>query len=299
VTRVALDAMGGDHGAPPLVAGALLASQKDVEVTLVGDASQLRVLVAGRAPASLDIVHASQVIAMDEEPAFAVRAKPDASVATMIRLLREEAVDAGVSAGSTGATLTAALLGLGRIPGVRRPAIAGVLPVRGHSGSEVILVDAGGSPDIQPRALVDWARLGSAYARARGVERPVVGLLNVGTEIAKGNELARTGYLLLEQWVTGGEQSAAEFVGNIEPGHVLAGAVDVVVTDGFTGNILVKSLEAAYTGRVGPPPGALVIGVRGTVVVAHGAAGPEEVAAALVTAADVADRGFQHTGGQP
>lgn len=286
--RLALDAMGSDEGPSPLVAGARLALAAadrdgvDLRIWLVGDTARLPPADVGHE--RLTVVHAADVIGMHEEPALAVRAKPDASVRRAIALLADGHVDAVVSAGSTGATLAAALLGLGRASGVRRPAIAGVVPVRGASGDAVVLVDAGGSPDVQARALVDWARLGSDYARARGTRAPLVGLLNVGTEVGKGNELARTAHALLVSWAA---EHGEHFVGNVEPADLLAGRVDVLVTDGFTGNVLVKTLEAtAPTATV--PPGALVLGVAGVVVVAHGAAGPPEVAAAIRTATTVA-----------
>ena len=285
--HVALDAMGSDDGPPPLVAGARVALEAarreglDLRISLVGDADQLE---GAAADDRLSVVHAADVIGMDEEPALAVRAKPDASVRRAVALLAEGRVEAVVSAGSTGATLTAALLGLGRAGTVRRPAIAGVVPVRGASGDDVVLVDAGGSPDVQPRALVDWARLGVDYARARGTTAPLVGLLNVGVEVGKGNELARTAHGLLTAWAT---EHGISFVGNVEPAHLLAGRVDVLVTDGFTGNVLAKALEATAPAAA-VPPGALVLGVAGVVVVAHGAAGPEEIAAAIGTATTVA-----------
>lgn len=286
--RLALDAMGSDEGPAPLVAGAWLALEAarrdglDLRIWLVGDAAQLP---GPEVPDSgLAVVHSADAIRMDEDPALAVRAKPDASVRRAIGLLADGRVGAVVSAGSTGATLAAALLGLGRAGGVRRPAIAGVVPVRGASGDAVVLVDAGASPDVQPRALVDWARLGLDYARARGTSSPLVGLLNVGAESGKGNELARTAHVLLSAWAA---EQGERFIGNLEPADLLNGRVDVLVTDGFTGNVLVKTLEATAP-RSTVPPGALLLGVAGVVVVAHGAAGPEEVAAAIRTATTVA-----------
>lgn len=296
---VALDAMGGDHGPGPLVAGALAACGEDVRVLLVGDSAVLRPLLDEARPSAcdphmatrVDVVHAAAAIEMGEDPALAVRAKPDASVRVVVRLLAEGAAQVGVSAGSTGATLAAALLGLGRLGGIRRPALAGALPVVGPSGREVILVDAGGSPDILPPALVDWARLGAAYARARGSIAPAVGLLNVGTEPGKGNELSRAGFDLLRAWGSGGGRRG-RFIGNVEPGDVLRGAADVVVTDGFTGNVVIKTLEAAFADRIAGPPGALILGVPGTVVVAHGAAGAEEIAGSISTGRAVAAAGW-------
>lgn len=220
---------------------------------------------------------------MDEEGALAVRAKPESSIRAAVTLVAERRADAVVSAGSTGATLAAALLGLGRVRGVRRPAIAAVLPVGERAGT--VLVDAGGSTDVQPDALVTHARMGLAYARVRGVLEPRVGLLNVGTESGKGNELARSAEALLAD--------LPGFVGNVEPGNVLAGTVDVVVTDGFTGNILLKTVEAMSGGHsYGGPGAAVLLGVAGTVLVAHGAADVDELVTALRTADHVVAEGL-------
>ena len=294
--------MGGDNGPGPLVAGALRAAAAGLDIILVGDRVELERLVAesprpagediaATGSGTIDVVHTDDSVGMDEDPALAVRAKPNASVRLIMRLLADGTAQAAVSAGSTGATMAAALLGLGRLGRIRRPAIAGALPVAGPSGSDVLLVDAGGSPDVQPPALVDWARLGAAYARARTSAAPRIGLLNVGTEEGKGNELTRAASVLLQSWAEGLPSSSA-FVGNVEPADVLAGRVDVVVTDGFTGNIVIKTLEAAFADRIEAPPGAVLVGVDGTVVVAHGAAGPIEIAGALSTAAAVAGSGW-------
>jgi len=185
-----------------------------------------------------------------------------------------------VSAGPTGATVAAALLEIGRIPGVRRPVVGARIPVAG--GGHAVLVDAGGVPDPTPDLMVTSARLGMAYAQALQDQPgriPRVGLLNVGAEPGKGNALARSAYDLLG--------ALDRFVGNVEPAAVLAGDVDVVVTDGFTGNVFLKTLEAmAASRRPGSGPGdsdaaALLLGVRGTVLIAHGAADADEIAAAL------------------
>jgi len=251
--------------------------QHGLDVVLVGDAEQLN-----RLAPSVPAIAASQVIAMAEEPALGARSKPDASVRVAVRLLAQGLADAVVSAGSTGATLASALLDLGRLPGVRRPVLAAVLPTEGLG---TVLVDAGASGDVQPAALVASAQMGAAYARVRGVPRPRIGLLNVGAEPGKGNDLARAAYELL----TG----LPEFVGNVEPDLVLAGRVDVVVTDGFTGNIFLKTLEAGRSKATsGGPGGAVLLGVRGEVVVAHGAADADELVSALRTADSLASGGL-------
>lgn len=279
---IALDAMGGDHAPAAVVSGALRAHDNDgLRVLLVGRRPEVaEALATAGAPDGLEIVHAPDVVDDSEDPAIGVRGKPDASIRVAARLVADGRARALVSAGSTGATLATALLTLGRIGGVRRPVVAAVLPV-GTAGA--VLVDAGGSADPQPDAVATYARMGIAYARVRGVEHPRVGMLNVGAEPGKGNALARAAFDLLA-----GEEG---FVGNVEPADVLAGAVEVVVTDGFTGNVFLKTVEAA-SDPVDPergPGAAVLLGIDGEVLVAHGAAGEHEIAAALRTAAAVAD----------
>lgn len=277
--RLALDAMGGDD-APrvPVAAATRAAAEHGLDIVLVGDPEAL-----SAAGSDLPVAAATETIGMDEEGALAVRAKPHSSIRTAVAMVADGRAAAVVSAGSTGATLAAALLGLGRVAGVRRPAIAAVLPV-GH-GAGTVLVDAGGSTDVQPEALVTHARMGIAYARVRGVAEPRLGLLNVGSEPGKGNELARSASTLLAE-VQG-------FAGNVEPGGVLDGAVDVVVTDGFTGNILLKTVEALSGARgYGGPGAAVLLGVAGTVLVAHGAADVAELVTALRTADQVVAEGL-------
>lgn len=285
---IALDAMGGDCAPAELVAGALRArDEHDVEVLLVGRAREVaRALATAGAPEGLEIVDAAEVVGNDEDPAVGVRGKPRASIRVAAELVAAGRAGALVSAGSTGATLATALLTLGRLRGVRRPVVAAVLPV-GDRG--VVLVDAGASADPQPEALVANSRMGVAYAQVRGIPRPRVGLLNVGTEASKGNAFARTAHDLLTR--------EAAFVGNVEPGGALDGVVDVVVTDGFTGNVFLKTVEAVMADRdPGAGPGAaILLGVDGAVLVAHGAAREREIAAALRTAGQVAESGLaQH-----
>lgn len=281
---IALDAMGGDLAPAAAVGGALRAHADGLDVVLVGqpDAINAALRHAG-APDALPVVDAADVVGDEGNPAISLRAKPHASIAVAARLVAQRRAGALVSAGSTGATLAAALLAIGRVDGVRRPVVAAVLPVGDHG---VVLVDAGGSADPQPEALVAAARMGVAYARVRGVARPRAGLLNVGGERGKGNALTRAAYDLLRD-----EQF---FAGNVEPPAVLAGEVDVVVTDGFTGNVFLKTVEAA--GPAGHPqrhPGAaVVLGINGEVLVAHGAADEHQFVAALRTAEQVAAAGL-------
>ena len=279
--RVALDAMGGDHAPAAAVAGALMAARAGVEVVLVGDPGVLGGFEGVGGDGGLVVVAATDAVGMGEDPALALRAKPDASVRVAARLLATGEVGAMLSAGSTGATLAAGLLEVGRIPGVRCPVVAAVVPA---AGGDVVLVDAGGSPDVQPEALVGHARAGAAYARVLGVAAPRIGLLNVGTEPGKGSVFAKAAEQAL----------AAEegFAGNVEPAGVLGGAVDVVVTDGFTGNIFLKTVEAAAPQRGHGSGAAVLVGLAGDVLVAHGAADAEEIAAALRTADRVGRAGL-------
>jgi phosphate acyltransferase len=280
--RVAVDAMGGDHAPAAIVAGALRAHRAGVaRVLLVGDADRIRQALDG--DEGPEIVHAPETVDMAEEPALALRRKRGSSIRVAAELLADGRADALVSAGSTGATVAAAMLVVGR-RGVRRPAVAARVPLGERaSRSAFVLVDAGANIDVQAEALVSYARMGRAYAQAQGVREPTVALLNVGAEPGKGNELARAAFELL------GEVEG--FVGNREPPDVLAGAADVVVTDGFTGNVFLKTLEAGLDSRQSPGA-AIVLGVAGEVLVAHGAAEAEEIEAAVRTAATVAQAGL-------
>lgn len=281
--RVALDAMGGDDAPATTVAGAIRASADGVDVVLVGDGERLGVLLAS-AGADLPVVHAAEHVGMEEDPALALRAKPRASIRVAAAEVAAGRADALVSAGSTGATLAAALLELGRVPGVRRPAVAAVLP------GGAILLDGGASADVQPDALPGFAAMGAAWARVRGVAQPRVGLLNVGAEPGKGSAFARAAHAAL----AAGPVAGWVFAGNIEPAAILAGDVDVVVTDGFTGNVLLKALEAAGAADASGAGAALLLGCAHPVLVAHGDAGVDELAAALRTADEVARGDLVH-----
>jgi len=275
--------MGGDAAPQVTVAGAVTAAREwGVDVVLVGQREALQAEL-DRSGADLPIIDAPDVIGMDEDPVAAVRSKAGASVRVACQLVADGEAGAAVSAGSTGATLTAALLTLGRVKGVRRPVVAAVIPVNG--GRNVVLADAGGSMDVHPEALPGYATMASAYAEALGVDAPRVGLLNVGEEPGKGNELAKAAFDLLS--------SDAAFFGNVEPPAIFSGAVDVVVTDGFTGNIFLKTIEAtASMSTESHDSAALLLGIAGEVLVAHGAAGADDVAAALRRAAQVAAAGL-------
>ncbi len=279
--------MGGDAAPDAVVDGALLAADEhpDLRVVLVGpEEVAAAALEARRATGRFEVVPATQVVAMDEDPARAVRAKRDATVRVAARLVRDGAADATVSVGSTGAALAAAMFTLGRLPGVTRPALAVVIPA---PNGRVILLDAGAHPDAGPDLLAQFGLTGAAYAVTLGIAHPRVGLLSNGEEPGKGDALRRDAFPLLAGL-------PLDFAGNVE-GHdvALGGRADVVVTDGFTGNVLLKGIEGAL-GQAGTATdgGAMLLGVDGVAVVGHCSAGPRAVAACLVLAADAVRSGL-------
>lgn len=236
--KIAVDAMGGDHAPAAEVLGAIDAAREwPIEIVLVGDETRIRAVAAseGGLPPNVSIVHASDVISPAEEPTKAVRTKKDASIVVAARLVREGAVDALLSAGSTGALVVVGTIIVGRIKGIERPALAPVFPTVGDS---VMVLDIGATPDPKPEYLVQWAVMGQIYAREiLGRRQPKVALLNIGTEEEKGSVLTKATYALLK------EVPDLNFVGNIEGRDVPFGKVDVVVTDGFTGNVFLKTFE--------------------------------------------------------
>ena len=235
--RVALDAMGGDRAPGEAVAGAVAAARAyGVEVALVGRGEALAAELAKHRTAglSLPIVEAPDVIAMDEHAANAARRKPHSSIHRALRQVREGQAVGMVSAGNSGAVMAAALFVLGRVPGIERPAIGAVLPT---VSGRTLLIDAGANADPKPNHLARFGQMGAIYAeRVLGVANPRVGLLSTGEEEGKGNELALAARPLLAA-------SGLNFVGNIEGKDIPAGAADVVVTDGFTGNVALKLSE--------------------------------------------------------
>jgi glycerol-3-phosphate acyltransferase PlsX len=306
MTRIAVDAMGSDRGPEEIVAGALEARREGIEPVLFGDSSI--------DPHGLELHETSGVIEMDEKPAEAVRAKPDSSLVASVRAVGEGKAEAVVSAGSTGAMLAAGLLELRRIQGVMRPAIA--VPIPGRRGPSVLL-DCGANADARPEHLLQFAAMGSVFAEEiLDVPNPEVRLLSIGEEPEKGNQLALEAHELLAA-------SDLNFKGNTEGRDILAGASDVVVTDGFTGNVTLKLLEgtiltlfdalrseitATATGRLGgllirpaarrlrhrldPDTfgGAYLLGLRGLVVIAHG----NSSRTAIANAVRLAARGVEH-----
>jgi len=235
--KIAIDAMGGDYAPREIVRGAWEAYQESgQQIILVGDRSILtnELKQLGDNYAGLEIVHADEVIAMDDAPAVAVRRKKNSSMVMAAELVRDGHASAMVSAGSTGATMAAALLRLGRIPGIARPAIASVLPTE---NSVTLLLDVGANVDCKPKHLVQFALMGSLYAhKILSIEVPRVGLLNVGEESTKGNELTQDTYTLLQE-------APVHFYGNVEGRDIFKGTVDVVVCDGFVGNVVLKTSE--------------------------------------------------------
>ncbi|HUE60520.1 MAG TPA: phosphate acyltransferase PlsX [Acidimicrobiales bacterium] len=232
---VAVDAMGGDKAPAEIVAGALQAAEAGLPVILVGDPD--RIGDAG----GLEVIPASEVIEMHDDPAKAVRSKKDSSLLRAAEAVRDGRASAMVSAGNTGATMASALFRMGRISGVARPAIATPIPVPGSTPT--ILIDAGANAECSPAWLVQFAQMGSAFARQRfGIAEPRVGLLSIGEEPGKGNPLAKETHALLAAGEAG---PAVSFMGNVEGRDVMTDSVDVVVTDGFTGNVVLKTLEGA------------------------------------------------------
>ena len=238
--RIAVDAMGGDYAPKEIVAGAMRASEElDVEVLLVGDPQQIQSSLKHHTSSKIpEIVPAEGVISMEEEPLTGIRRKPKASINVAMELVKLKRADAVVSAGHSGAAMAAALLRLGRLRGIDRPAIGAVFPTM-LAGKSVIVLDVGANVDCRPKYLEQFALMGTIYSQyVMGIEEPKVGLLNIGEEASKGNDLAIRTYQLLH------ENAQIPFVGNAEGRDVLSGLFDVIVCDGFAGNVLLKFAEA-------------------------------------------------------
>ncbi|MGV9600996.1 phosphate acyltransferase PlsX, partial [Streptosporangium sandarakinum] len=309
---VAVDAMGGDHGPAETVGGAVTATREHgVPVVLVGRAGEIRRELARHgATGEVGVVHAEDVVPMAERGAGAVSTAASeisatSSLGVACRLVRQGTASALVSAGSTGAVVSCAIRGIGRAPNVLRPALAIALPT---TAGATVLIDAGATSDPTPEMVAQFALLGASYARlVLGVADPSVGLLSIGSEPGKGNRLTRRAGELLPAL-------PLRFHGNVEGHDVLAGTTDVVVTDGFTGNVVLKNVEGsvratlslvARTGAATPEAlrevarlydpethgGAALLGLTGTVVVAHGASRAVTIARACAVARDLADGG--------
>jgi len=234
---IALDAMGGDNAPAAIVQGACWAARDaGLRVTLVGPKDAIEAELANNDPRpdTITVVHAPEVIAMDEEPARAARQKKESSIVVGLRLVRDGQADAFVSAGNTGAVMAGSILYLHRIRGIERPSLAGLLPL---SGKLTVLLDVGANADAKPEYFVQWAQMASAYmSRVWKRENPKVALLNIGEEDSKGNALTQEASELLRA-------SDVNFIGNLEGRDVPFAKADVIVTDGFTGNVVVKTME--------------------------------------------------------
>jgi glycerol-3-phosphate acyltransferase PlsX len=232
--------MGGDHAPGEIVAGALRAREElGVDILLVGDPQQIEAALPPKTNlGQMEIVTAQEAIAMDEEPLNAVRRKRNASINVAMDLVKQQQADAVFSAGHSGAAMASALLRLGRLPGVDRPAIGTVFPTI-VAGKPVLVLDVGANVDCRPKFLEQFAVMGSAYSQyVLGTAEPKVGLLNIGEEDSKGNDAAVRAHQLLR------ENSQINFIGNAEGRDVLSGRFDVIVCDGFVGNVLLKFAEA-------------------------------------------------------
>jgi len=239
--RISVDAMGGDYAPREIVKGALLAAEKlsGIEkLLLVGDEKAIQAELAkhkSKVPSCIEIVHASEVVGMGESPATAIRRKKDSSIARAVELVKSGKADAIFSAGNTGAAVAAATLKLRTLKGVDRPAIATVMPTPDKA---FVLLDAGANPDSTPEMLQQYAVMGTIYSREiLGCKNPGVGLLSIGEEAAKGNEVTKKTFSLLEN-------SNINFIGNVESRDLFGGKVDVAVCDGFVGNVVLKTSEA-------------------------------------------------------
>jgi len=308
---VAVDAMGGDKAPSEIVEGARRAStEAGIPVVLVGRAEDLGT------DHGLEVIPASEVIAMDEDPAKGVRTKKDSSLVRAAEAVRDGKASAMVSAGNTGATMASALLRMGRIKGVARPAIATPIPVPGSTPT--VLLDAGANAECSAEWLVQFAQMGAVFARERfGIATPRVGLLSIGEEDTKGNPLVKETNKLLREAVL---PEGATFVGNVEGRDIMSPDVDVVVTDGFTGNVALKTLEGGMRALVGaiirllgdagqlddvlptllplyaevdPETygGAMLLGVEGVCIISHGSSSSQAMVNACKVAADMVGHG--------
>ena len=242
--KIIVDAMGGDNAPVEIVKGAVSAAKArpELEIALVGREAEVRAALerAGGAPGNVSVVNASEVIDMHDNPATAFRIKKDSSITVGLNLLRDGEGDAFVSAGSTGALLSAGTLIVKRIKGIRRAAFSPVIPTAGNGA---VLIDCGANAECSVEYLTQFAYIGSYYARrVMGLERPRVGLLNIGSEESKGDQLRQDTYQVLR---AAGDAGHLNFIGNIEAKEAVKGGCDVIVTDGFTGNVMLKAIEGA------------------------------------------------------
>lgn len=311
MARIALDALGGDHAPEETVAGAIEAARRGVDVVLVGDEELIAAELDGYA-SDLSVVDAPDLIGMGDDPARSLREKPNSSISVCARMVASGDAAGFVSAGSTGAAMAAAVITIGRIRGVSRPAIATIFPT---PGTPTLVLDSGANPEVKAEQLLEFAIMGSVAAGALlDATNPRVGLLSIGEEKSKGRDLEREAHALLES-------SQLNFVGNVEGRDVASDKVDVIVTDGFTGNIFLKTTEGTaalvtsyIAGAIDELPddirqgvlpalasvkermdwenygGAQLLGVKGSTLIAHGSSSRRAIASALVMARDSADK---------
>lgn len=313
VLPIAVDAMGGDNAPEVVVEGAKLAVDEGIPLALVGNPDVLKV-------EGIEIIPASESIPMDAEPGLAVRTMKDSSLNRAAEAVRDGRFSAIVSAGNTGAFMAAALLKIGRIKGVTRPAIATPFPVLNQEAPNLML-DCGANAETQPEWLAQFARMGVVHIRdTYGVEKPKVGLMSIGEEASKGSSMVKIAFDLLNQksWQ---KELKCEFVGNIEGRDLLQDTVNVIVTDGFTGNVILKTAEGValqlFKGiaeKFGNPGnektdpfyeamepvlnkwnphntgGAVLLGIKGVCVIAHGSASPKAIKNAIVLAHSLVSR---------
>ncbi len=310
MARIALDAMGGDHAPVEAVAGAVEAHRRGIEVVLVGDETTLERELS-KHEESLPVVDASDVIGMGDDPARALREKPHSSIAVAAGLVSDGGADGIVSAGSTGAAMATAAIKIGRLESLSRPAIATVFPTR---GSPTLVLDAGANIDVKPEQLAQFGVMGSVAAQVLlGVAEPRVALLSIGEEKGKGRGLEKAAYSVLES-------APLNFIGNLEGTDIARDRADVIVTDGFTGNVLLKVTEGTarlvtshlLDALVDMPEnvkdvvlpvvadvsalldhetygGAHLLGVRSVVIICHGSSSGTGIANALAMASDAAE----------
>ncbi|WP_087972943.1 phosphate acyltransferase PlsX [Oceanobacillus rekensis] len=233
--RLAVDAMGGDNAPKEIVLGAMDAVTEinNLTITLYGDENQINPFLTNNK--NIEVIHTDEVITSDDEPVRAVRRKKNSSLVLMAQAVKEGLADACISAGNTGALMSAGLFVVGRIPGIDRPALSPTLPT--VDGKGFLMLDVGANVDAKANHLVQYAIMGSIYSeKVRHISNPTVGLLNVGTEDGKGNELTKKAFEQLKS-------APINFIGNVEARDILNSACDVVVTDGFSGNIALKTIE--------------------------------------------------------
>lgn len=246
--RIIVDAMGGDNAPFEIVKGAVMAAEKyRAEIVLCGNGEEilrsLEKMGISDLPKGLEIANATEVVEMEDNPSTVMRAKPDSSMVVGLKMLKDGTGDAFVSAGSTGALLACATFIVKRISGIRRAALAPVIPTAGDTGT--ILIDCGANAECTPDYLLQFAYMGKYYAQSvLGIDEPRIALLNIGTEETKGTDLQRQAYALLRE---AGGRGELNFIGNIEAREVAFGECDVVVTDGYSGNILLKAIEGYGT----------------------------------------------------